>query len=182
MPTIPIDVDDPVIELAERAITAWNDWAAALAATTPYEEKMMAWRRENPMPLGYPIHRPLPRNVADTVDDPLSGVRSYNVMPLSADDWVAAKRAARNWRRRERGAEKRTGYAAAMAAQEAADAVSTDLVEELRNAIPVTFAGLAAKARASTACSNAGCCDFEAELARDIRVLAGELTRAEAEA
>jgi hypothetical protein len=70
--------------------------------------------------------------------------RKNNPLPdLSADDTAVAR-----WRRRERAAERRTGYAKVEANKEAAGIAARDAIYTLRDAVPTTLAGLAAKARA----------------------------------
>ena len=89
-----------------------------------------------------------------------------------------------NWRknhpeadeRRERTAELLTGFAAADAIAGDAGAASWKAMEALRDAVPLTFAGLAAKAKAARYIGDHNLnSDLGNSLVRDIGVLAGEI-------
>ncbi len=128
------DPDDPVIELAARAVKAWHDFEAACDASTPFEEAMMNWRKANLKPEPSNQLR-LPPGLAQFANH-FDAVDIEAIAPLlTAEEKAAVARAARNWRRRELRAEKRTGYAAAKAAEAAASDVVNDLVDELRAAV-----------------------------------------------
>jgi hypothetical protein len=70
--------------------------------------------------------------------------RKNNPLP---DESAGASAMAR-WRRRERAAERRTGHAKADANRETACTAARDATNTLRDTVPATLAGLAAKAKA----------------------------------
>jgi hypothetical protein len=92
-----------------------------------------------------------------------------NPMPEPSEDADAIKR----WGRRKRDAERRCGYRAAEIAEDRACKLSADSIEALCNARRTSFAGLAAKARASRIIDSTG--EFwDWQLAEDIASLAKE--------
>jgi hypothetical protein len=95
--------------------------------------------------------------------------RENNPMPEPNEDADAVKR----WERRERDAERRCGYRAAQIAEDRACKLSADSIEPLCDARPTSFAGLAAKARASRIIDSTGK-SWDWQLVEDIASLAGE--------
>ena len=95
--------------------------------------------------------------------------RENNPMPEPNEDADAVKR----WERRERDAERRCGYRAAQIAEDRACKLSADSIEALCDARPTSFAGLAAKARASRIIDSTGK-SWDWQLVEDIASLAGE--------
>jgi hypothetical protein len=95
--------------------------------------------------------------------------RENNPMPEPSADADAIKR----WERRERDAERRCGYRTAPIAEDRACKLSADSIEDLCDARPKSFAGLAAKARASRIIDSTGRF-WDWQLVEDIASLAGE--------
>jgi hypothetical protein len=81
--------------------------------------------------------------------------------------------AAKRWRRRERAAERRTGYRNAQELNEEARQRSADAIDELCDTRPRTFAGLVAKARAVPQIDPDDIYEFGRAWLLDIAALAG---------
>ena len=89
--------------------------------------------------------------------------------PSPADEAALAR-----WRRRIKAAERRTGFAAAKAKRDEVCDAAWEAREALRDTVPITFAGLAAKARATRYIEDEKLeGDLENSLLRDIAVMAG---------
>jgi hypothetical protein len=78
---------------------------------------------------------------------------------------------------REKAAERRTGYTKADANTRAACTASLEAMETLRDTVPQTFTGLAAKAKAARHLKDDWAEELGASLGRDIGVMAGEVDR-----
>jgi hypothetical protein len=126
---------DPIIELAERAIRADEANGAACKAFEPFDLAMMDWRDANPQPKSaLQAAREAVRAKYDAAGQVLNReelgecfVAKFD-KSYAAEATAAEKRAMANWRRRERAAERRTGYAKADAAAGAACHASADLL------------------------------------------------------
>lgn len=174
---------DPIIDLAERTIRAWEDHGRAIQAFAPFDQAMMDWRRENPAP-EFAAYKTVKAEY-DATGQVLNRkeVGEYFVSKMDEGainklmaETAAEKRAMANWRRRERRAEERTGHVKADAAVAAACHASVDLIRELTQTRPRTVAGLFAKARvARIVCMD----ELNEQLAWDSGMLAGEVTAAE---
>lgn len=149
---------DPIIELAERCIRAHEVHGAACTAFEPVDQAMIDWRAANPPPKPAAMQAAMtsPKAEYDAAGRVLNrkDVGEYFVAHLDknfvAEATVlsaAEKRAIDNWRRREQAAELQTGFTRLSAAMDAAGDAAARLVEQLRDAKPRSFAGLAAKAR-----------------------------------
>lgn len=113
-------------------------------------------------------------------DEAMTERRKHNPSPdesAGADEYKAAMA---RWRRRKRAAERRTGYAKADANREATGDAAWDAIYALRDTVPATLAGLAAKARAWRYLEK----DIKEQadelvysLATDISIMAGEVDR-----
>jgi len=176
-------LNDPIIELAERTIQAWEDHGAACRAFEPFDLAMMDWRDANPPPKS--ASRETVKAEYDAAGQVLNrtelGEQFVSIFDKShaaevATQTAAEERAMANWLRRERAGERRIGYTKADAAAAAACHASAELNDELKKTHPQTIAGLFAKARAaSLVCLS----DLNDQLVWDIGLLAGEVTAAE---
>jgi hypothetical protein len=173
--------DDPIFELAQGCIDAKAGHEAALKASDAAEGAMIEWRTKNPRPErrrcdSHPnAALSLKRDEAGGWYDLETSERLTNEQ-VSPDDHKAEqkhKRALRNWRQRERYAERRTGYAAAERTIRTACIKHSNAIQALQGATPVTLVGLVAKARACRA--NKDDDELAASLMWDIGVLAGEV-------
>jgi hypothetical protein len=96
------------------------------------------------------------------------------VLCLDLEEVKAEHKAAMaQWRRRERAAERRSGYARTDAVATAANAKHSAVIEALRDATLCTIASLIAKVRACRA--NRGDDELAVSLMWDIGVVAGEV-------
>jgi hypothetical protein len=138
-----------VFELAERVMQTHDAYGAANEALNPTETAFIEWMKNNPAP---------DKEVFQAADK--------------------AEAAMARWRRRRRAAKRRTGLEKAETNQNAACQAAWDAIETLRDTVPQTLEGLAAKARAWR--------DLETDiqeqadelvysLANDISVMAGEI-------
>jgi hypothetical protein len=147
----PAAAPDPVIALAARAIEAEDAHAAACVARNEPERAFLDWKKINPAPN------------EDNFQTPQE-----------------ARAAISRWRRRMSAARRRTGFAEAEANQGDACEASWDAQQALAAAVPLTLAGLAAKARAWR-CLHEQIEDIVDDivysLARDIDVMAGGVDR-----
>jgi hypothetical protein len=113
-------------------------------------------------------------------DEAMTDWRKHNPSPdksAGADEYKAAMA---RWRRRERAAERRTGCAKADASRDAAGDAAWDAIHALRDAVPATVAGLAAKARAWRYLEKdlkEQADDIVYSLAKDVTIMAGEVDR-----
>ncbi|HEY5065064.1 MAG TPA: hypothetical protein VIJ04_09635, partial [Xanthobacteraceae bacterium] len=112
---------------------------ATCDAITPFEEAMIAWRKANPAPQ-FP-------NSGTCAWDAEKGTATFEGLS-TAKEQAARERSRQNWRRRERAAEKRTGFAEASRAQGEAEEASSEVAWRLIETRPRSLAGLVAKARA----------------------------------
>jgi hypothetical protein len=171
---------DPVITLAERAMQLYDAFSASCTAINASEKAMIEWRNKNPQPAGKKIRLvPLDSVSAEGLTEEeqkfLARCRTPRFEYEAATE--QDKAAIRRWRRRERAAEHRTGYAKADADQTAACHASARANDALQDAIPKTFAGLAAKARVARYVDTDAGEEIGAFLMRDVGVLAGEVDR-----
>jgi hypothetical protein len=91
----------------------------------------------------------------------------------NAEEYKAAKA---RWRRRERAAERRSGFTKAEADEIAASDAASKTRDELRAAVPQSLAGLAAKARAARIIEvDSDHPNIEFSLLYDIGEMAGEV-------
>jgi hypothetical protein len=121
---------DPIIDLAERTIRAWEDHGAAIDIFEVPDLAMMDWSRKNPAPTLAQVSGP--KSVKAEYDGNgrvlnRKEVGEYFVKLMDkqpeaevAAETAAQKRAMANWRRRERAAKRRTGYTKADAEAAAA--------------------------------------------------------------
>jgi hypothetical protein len=172
--------DDPIIALAERCIALDQEHRAALTACEPFEDLMFAWREANPEPkpvgIGYNPNAALLTGRGRGWVDIETGEELTTEQALPPNPGPTKQEhegALRKWRRRERYAERRTGYAQA-------DAIASDIgdkhvraLEQLEDATPRTWAGLVAKARVCRICK--GDDRLSSNLVQDIMALAGEV-------
>jgi hypothetical protein len=175
----PTATPDPMIELAERVIEAWDAHGDACQSLKPSEIAMFEWRRKN--------LRPVSRNLEGfDVSCSTAGLNNMEqaivrVLRVSSAEYEARDRehraAVAKWERRERAAERRTGFTKADANADAAGRASWQAMETLRDTLPHSFAGVAAKARAARHLKDDMADELVASLARDIGVLAGEVDR-----
>ena len=150
-------------------------------ATNPSEVAMIEWGKNNPAPeLGDYQSKTSPklafhfarRKFFDSDGGPEA------VVDFEADDEEAKKKhkvAMAKWRRRERAAERRTELADAEAIRSDACNVAWQAMEGLRDTTPLSFAALAAKARAARYLDGAVGDELYLPLLRDIGVMAGEV-------
>jgi hypothetical protein len=144
-------VDDPVIALAEKVVRLQDVFEASCKALNGPESALMEWRKKNPLPLSVKVE-------GEALDAAATAGLSEHEQGIvkilrSGEKYAAAveqnRADMRRWQRRQRAAERRTGFAKAYSDQEAACHAAADAQDALRDAIPKTFAGLAAKARAA---------------------------------
>jgi hypothetical protein len=194
LPAEPVaETPDPVIALAERFLEADQESTAAYIALDEFEP-MHKWREKNPEPKmrEFPLHPRAALNMNfdrvkndDIFFDRETGERltqeqvhgSTQERALAEQDH---KDALRKWNRRRQAAERRTGYRKLEIANEEARRRFHEAQDALCDAIPLTWTGLAAKARAFRKTYG----DSEHYLMRalmlDIAVLSGQLDRASA--
>ncbi len=168
-----MEADDPVIALAQRVIELYDAHGRAIDDFSPFDMTMMEWRAANPTPV-------IPeRTTFKREEDPETGLLVVREMAMFSPEQHAAheaqwKRQVANWRRRERRAERRTGYRAAeLAAHRACDA-SINAMHALADKQPSTIAGLAVKAKTMMKVDPDGAlCDWR--YAEDIAALGAHL-------
>jgi hypothetical protein len=170
---------DPVIALAERAIEAWDTHGAAIDAFAPFDEAMFKWRDKN--------LRPATRRLEGSdISSSVAGLteaeqRVVRILRVPAAEYEARDRdyraAVAKWERRERAAQRRTGFTKADANATAAGRASRQAMETLRDTLPQSFAGVAAKARAARHLKDDMAEELMDSLARDIGVMSGEIER-----
>jgi hypothetical protein len=125
-----------------------------------------------------------------THDAHRAACEAFNPPEAAFIEWRKNNPAPRNkaamvrWRRRERAARRRTGLAKADTNQGAACQAAWDAIQTLRDTVPQTLEGLAAKARAWRYLEN----DIQEQadelaysLANDISVMGGEIGLAESD-
>jgi len=181
-PTSLTAAPDPVIALAERAMQLYDAFGDTCAAINAPERALIEWRKENPEPPGkklrlVPLDPVSAEGLTEEEQRLIAMARTRSTEFEAATEQEEAAR--RRWRRRERAAKHRTGYAKADADQTAACHASARANEALQDAVPKTLAGLAAKARAVRHIEEDVGDDIAASLIRDIGVMAGgEVERA----
>jgi hypothetical protein len=163
-----------VIALAEQAMKAWDAHGAACEAFSPFEEAMFEWRSKN--------LRPAKRNIDGIeVGSSTAGLTKLEqgivgILQIPASEYEAQDRdyraAVAKWERREKAAQRRTGFTKAESNTTAAGNPSWEAMRALRDTPAHTFAGLAAKARTARHLKD----DF-AFLVYDIGVMSGEIER-----
>jgi hypothetical protein len=184
-------VVDPVIALAERFLEADRESHAAYIAVDEFEP-MRQWRKENPRPAPRSIdfEKPPYRNAHGKYVDaetgaPLSdddGVKKIVAMHVDACETIHREHAEalRKWKRRRQAAERRTGYRKLWQANEEARQRFHEAQDALSDAIPLTWTGLAAKARAFRKTYGDSEHNLMRALMLDIAVLSGQLDRGSA--
>jgi hypothetical protein len=196
LPAAPVaETLDPVIALAERFLEADRESVTAYTAVDEFDG-MRQWREKNPEPKkrDVPLHpgAALDMNF-DRTTKQVDGIffdretgeplTQKEVWGDEQDRTLAEqehKGALRKWNRRRQAAERRTGHRKLWQASEEARQRFHEAQDALCDAIPLTWEGLAAKARAFRKTY----ADSEHNLMRalllDIAVLSGQLDRASA--
>jgi hypothetical protein len=161
-------VVDPAIELAERAISAWDDFEAKCLLSSKAEELVIDWKKLNPQPV-------MRAAVIGSNEDYQAFRAGLSTYDPNADLDAAAKghsAALKEWGKRRRSAEKAAGYTRAERVQALASERFEDIRDELYDARPTSIAGLRAKARAARVSSDDG---LQQQIMFDIGVLFGDL-------
>jgi hypothetical protein len=169
--------DDPVIALASHYLQAHDRYSVALRAWDS-SGLMTEWREKNPFPEEPKIER-RPNTVFDfdrsKFMDRVTGEEIPDVAGRRAYD-----EAIRKWTRRSKAAERRTGQRALEKAQKAADEEFSRAEAELRDAIPRTWQGFAAKTKAFRETWGEENKSLAVSLMRDAAVLSEEFTASDA--
>ena len=170
---------DPVIEIAQRTIDGHLEYMAKCDAWNPSEEAMIEWQKKNPMPemRAYQVNPNEAFHISTGKFFDIEQPASDYVPGADMNAAIAEHKAAiGRWKRRERSAERRTGYRAADAEKDHAANVSMNAIEALRDARPRTLAGLIAKARAARVVHvDEVDVNLAASIVWDIGALAGEV-------
>jgi hypothetical protein len=163
-------VVDPVVDLAERAVIAWNDFAEKCSVMSNAEDLVIDWRKLNPAPK---MRAAVVGNDQD-YSAFQAGRSSYDP---NADLLAAVKEqqsAFKEWKKLERSVKTQTGYTRAERAQKLAGDRFEEVRDELVDARPTSIAGLRAKARAARVSHDDG---LQQEIVFDIGVLFGDLDK-----
>jgi hypothetical protein len=167
MPLTP-EVADPVIALAQRAISAWNDFEEKCLVTSKAEELVIDWKKANPRP-------EMREAIVGSNEDYLAFHAGLSTYDPNADLDAAAREyeaAVGEWGNLKRLVQKKTGYTRAERAQKRASERFHDVRDELYDTRPISTAGLRAKAAAARASSDE---DLRQQIVYDIGVLFGDL-------
>jgi hypothetical protein len=176
-------VVDPVIALAERFLEADRESTAAFIAVDE-SEPMQQWRKKNPEPVRGKA--PAAPNIALSLNNGWIDIGTG--APVTSDEAFPNDRvveqqhleALRKWKRRRQAAERRTGYRKLWQANEEARQRFFEAQAALSDAIPLTWTGLAAKARAFRKTYGDSEHNLMRALMLDIAVLSGQLDRGSA--
>jgi hypothetical protein len=176
-------VVDPVIALAERFLEADRESTAAFIAVDE-SEPMQQWRKKNPEPVRGKA--PAAPNIALSLNNGWIDIGTG--APVTSDEAFPNDRvveqqhleALRKWKRRRQAAERRTGYRKLWQANEEARQRFHEAQDALSDAIPLTWTGLAAKARAFRKTYGDSEHNLMRALMLDIAVLSGQLDRGSA--
>jgi hypothetical protein len=176
--TVGVPTEAYIKALCDAAMKADEAHGAACKAVERPEEAMFEWRDKNPNPAKPTTQynpkgawHPATGNWFDIERGPNIPFKMEEVALFEKSDDTANqehKAAVARRRRRERAAERRTGYADAKAAEEAACDVAFEAYRALRNARPLTLAGLVAKARVAAHIKHS---ELEDSLVQDIEAL-----------
>jgi hypothetical protein len=184
LPTVVEQVaDDPVIALAEEAVRLWHAHQDACTAFEPFEEKMIDWRKRNPIPERDtcwakidPIQLdPSLSGLLDSRERTIIGtLRTPKGLIANANETIEKDFQAgiTKWLRRLRDAKRRCGFRAAEITTNKATRAVSDAIGVLEKTQPRTFAGLVAKAKAFHTIDPDG--DHGHQLCDDILALGGE--------
>jgi hypothetical protein len=184
LPSAPVaETPDPVIALAERFLEADRESAAAFIAVDE-SEPMQQWRKKNPEPIRGKA--PAAPNIALSLNNGWIDIGTG--APVTSDEAFPNDRvveqqhleALRKWKRRRQAAERRTGYRKLWQANEEARQRFFEAQAALSDAIPLTWTGLAAKARAFRKTYGDSEHNLMRALMLDIAVLSGQLDRGSA--
>jgi hypothetical protein len=176
-------VVDPVIALAERFLEADRESTAAFIAVDE-SEPMQQWRKKNPEPVRGKA--PAAPNIALSLNNGWIDIGTG--APVTSDEAFPNDRvveqqhleALRKWKRRRQAAERRTGYRKLWQANEEARKRFFEAQAALSDAMPLTWTGLAAKARAFRKTYGDSEHNLMRALMLDIAVLSGQLDRGSA--
>ncbi|HLW92376.1 MAG TPA: hypothetical protein VKS78_13900 [Roseiarcus sp.] len=184
-PVAAVESPDPVLALVARFLEANREITAAGIAEDEFEP-MHEWEKTNPKPVL--CKTPVRDNVAVTLDgkgryiDTVSGeaLTDAEAWPGLAEAEAEYKEALRKWNRRRQAAERRTGYRKLQQASEEAGQRFFETRAALCDAIPLSWAALAAKACAFRKTHAESEYNLTRSLLRDVAVLSGEIDRASA--
>jgi hypothetical protein len=136
---------------------------------------MFEWRKKNPMP-ERPSIEP-----AEERDLSIPGLNKHELKiikvmrTLRAPEDIAEQQhraEITKWKRREKAAERRTGFAQARRSEAETSDRASELIGQLCEAQPRTLAGLAAKARVARRINEG---DLECSISHDIGAMVGEI-------